>query len=100
MWRDDGLQHVAHAGYVVHNLCREVSHVLLTRDDLGGPIEEQGAHLRARHNAICLHEEAELGDQDLLDFAAVHTLLNGGTVYAVEPGRVPDGALLVAIFRY
>jgi hypothetical protein len=26
--------------------------------------------------------------------------LNGGTVYAVEPGQVPDQAHLAAVFRY
>ncbi len=49
---------------------------------------------------IRLHHEAEPGDQDLLDFAAVHTLLNGGTVYALELGEVPDRAPLAAVFRY
>jgi hypothetical protein len=53
-----------------------------------------------RTNAVVLHDEAEPGDGDLLDFAAVHTLLKGGTVYAVETNRVPDGAPLAAIFRY
>lgn len=40
------------------------------------------------------------GDQDLLDAAAVQSILNGGTVYAVEPEHVPDNALLAAVFRY
>jgi hypothetical protein len=40
------------------------------------------------------------GDQDLLDAAAVHTILNGGTVYAVGPEDVPDNGLLAAVFRY
>lgn len=51
-------------------------------------------------NVIQLHKEAEPGDEDLLDLAAVHTLLNGGTVYAVEPEKVPDDAGLAAVFRY
>jgi hypothetical protein len=49
---------------------------------------------------IQLHEECEPGDEDLLDFAAVHTLLNGGTVHAVKPEEVPDEGHLAAIFRY
>jgi hypothetical protein len=49
---------------------------------------------------VDIHSEAELGDEDLLDAAATHTLLNGGTVYAVEPEKVPDEALLAAVFRY
>ncbi|MBD2100523.1 hypothetical protein [Leptolyngbya sp. FACHB-261] len=49
---------------------------------------------------VQLHREAEPNDEDLLDFAAIHTLLNGGTVYAVEPGQVPDKAPVAAVFRY
>jgi hypothetical protein len=49
---------------------------------------------------VDLHEEQEPGDEDLLDFAAVHTLKNGGKVYAVQPGEVPDDAPLAAVFRY
>jgi hypothetical protein len=51
-------------------------------------------------NAVRLHEEAEPGDEDLLDLAAIHALLNGGTVYAVEPEKVPDESSLAAVFRY
>jgi hypothetical protein len=49
---------------------------------------------------VQLHKEAKPDDEDLLDFAAVQTLLNGGTVYAVEPEKVPDEAPLGAMFRY
>jgi hypothetical protein len=46
------------------------------------------------------HTEIEPHDEDLLDTAAVQTLLNGGTVYAVEPDQVPESAPLAAVFRY
>jgi len=51
-------------------------------------------------NMVHLHQEAEPADEDLLDLAAIQTLLNGGTVYAVEPEEVPDDAPLAAVFRY
>lgn len=51
-------------------------------------------------NVVQLHEEAGPGREDLLDFAAVQTLLNGGTVYAVEPERMPDESPLAAVYRY
>jgi hypothetical protein len=51
-------------------------------------------------NTVWVHEEAEPGDEDLLDFAAIQTLLNRGTVYAVEPEKVPDETLLAAVSRY
>ena len=47
-----------------------------------------------------LHEEAEFGDGDLLDFAAVQTLLNKGTVYVLDPEDVPGGAVTASVFRY
>jgi hypothetical protein len=47
-----------------------------------------------------MHADAEPGDEDLLNAAAVQTLLNGGTVYAVEPEKVPNSAPLAAVFRY
>jgi len=51
-------------------------------------------------NEVRWHQEIEPGDEDLLDLAAVHTLGNGGSVYAVEPEKAPDDALLAAVFRY
>jgi hypothetical protein len=49
---------------------------------------------------VHIHAEPEPGDEDLLDFAAVHTILNGGTVYAMKPEEMPDEAPLAAVFRY
>ena len=51
-------------------------------------------------NQIQVHNDAQPGDEDLLDSAAIQTLLNGGTVYAVEPDQVPEEAPLAAVFRY
>lgn len=50
--------------------------------------------------AVHLHVEPEPGDEDLLDFAAVHTFLNGGMVYALKPEEMPDETPLTALFRY
>lgn len=48
------------------------------------------------------HEEQGPESEDLLDLAAVHAYLNGGTVYAVAPDEVPgDGnGEVAAVFRY
>lgn len=46
------------------------------------------------------HDEPERGDGDLLDFAAVQTFLNGGTVYVTRPEKVPAGADAAALMRY
>jgi hypothetical protein len=57
-------------------------------------------HFDSETMTVHLHPEPQPDDEDMLDFAAIHTLLNGGTVYAVEPDKVPDGAPAAAIFRY
>lgn len=51
-------------------------------------------------NAVTSSKAAKPGDEELLDFAALHTLSNGGIVYAVEADKVPGGAPLAAVFRY
>lgn len=50
--------------------------------------------------AVDSHPEPEPEDYDLLDFAAIHTLLNGGDVFAVEPEKMPNDAPAAAIFRF
>jgi len=49
-------------------------------------------------NAVEIHTGKGPGDEDLLDFAAIHTLLNGGEVFAGED--VPGGGEACAVFRY
>jgi hypothetical protein len=54
----------------------------------------------ASSNRVDIHEEMQPGDVELLDLAAVHTLINGGTVYAVDSGHVPGDGPLAALLRY
>ena len=51
-------------------------------------------------NEIEFHDQMEFGDESLLDLAAVQTYLKGGTVYAVEPDKVPGGTTAAAVLRY
>ena len=46
------------------------------------------------------HDAQQPESEDLLDLAAVHTLINGGTVYAVPAEHVPDGGSVVATYRW
>jgi hypothetical protein len=62
--------------------------------------QEQWGLFDPTSETVYLHQEEETGDEDLLDFAAAHTLLNGGTVYAVEAEKVPFSTPIAAIFRY
>jgi hypothetical protein len=51
-------------------------------------------------NEVILEDKTILGNEDLLDFAAIHTLSSGGTVYAVDSNELPDNASIAAVFRY
>lgn len=61
---------------------------------------QQWGHFDVESRNVDLHEAEQTGDEDLLDFAAVYTLLNGGTVYAVPAEEVPGEGSLAAIFRF
>ena len=48
-----------------------------------------------------VHSDAQAGDYDLLDLAAVNTALQGGKVYFLAKDQLPDAAEVAAgIFRY
>jgi len=49
---------------------------------------------------VSLHDEQKVGDRDLLDLAAAHTMVNGGWVFVVEGEGVPGGGPSAAVFRY
>lgn len=51
-------------------------------------------------NEVKIHEQPEPGDEDLLDFAATHTFLSNGTVYAEKAEAIPGKSVVAAIFRY
>ena len=64
---------------------------------------EIDAHIWGRYdrdeNAVELHDGHDSGDEDLLDLAAVHTLVHGGTVHALRSENMPSEGL-AATFRY
>jgi len=47
-----------------------------------------------------LHDKPMPDDEDLLDLAAIQTLLNRGTVYALTQEKMPENSTTAAIFRY
>jgi len=51
-------------------------------------------------NTVTVHEEQKAGDGDLLNYAAVSAYLNGATVHALSPEKMPGGRGLAATFRY
>ncbi len=51
-------------------------------------------------DAIALAEKKEPGNEDLADYAAIQTFLNGGKVFVVAPDRLPGGSQMAAVYRY
>ncbi|SEM50888.1 hypothetical protein SAMN04489760_1194 [Syntrophus gentianae] len=51
-------------------------------------------------DTVLLDEKQEPGNEDLADFAAIQTFMNGGTVFVVAPDLLPGGARMAALFRY
>ena len=64
----------------------------------------EGAHVWGRFDEKSgkVHIEGEQSpeNEDLLDFAAIHTYLNGGTIYTCDEGEMPAEDPLAGIFRY
>jgi hypothetical protein len=52
------------------------------------------------NNKVLQEPGPTLENEDLLDFAAIHTILNSGQVYAVQPDELPGNGELAAILRY
>jgi hypothetical protein len=62
--------------------------------------ELQWGKFDAENSTVELHREPEPEDEDMLDFAALHTLLNGGKIYTLKPEEMPSDTKVAAIFRY
>lgn len=54
----------------------------------------------SENNQVLEESEPSPANEDLLDLAAMHTLLNSGQVYAVRPEELPGGGDIAAILRY
>jgi hypothetical protein len=51
-------------------------------------------------DTVTIHRDARPADENLLNLAVVHTILNGGSVYALDESEMPEGAAVAALFRY
>lgn len=57
-------------------------------------------HFDMATSEVVVHGSERSNGEDLLDYAAVHTLKNGGTVYVVEEQELPGDTAAAAILRY
>ncbi len=62
--------------------------------------EERWGTFDPRTLEVRVRDRPRPGDRDLLDFAAVRTLLTEGRVYAVPRDRMPGRAPMAALLRY
>jgi hypothetical protein len=62
--------------------------------------QQRWGTMDSQSDTVEVHGDMQPGDEDLLDRAAIETLLNGGVVFAVDPSKVPGDAGLAAIYRY
>ena len=70
-------------------------------DTLFTPVgQQQWGQFDATSGQLHIYDRPQPDTVDLLDETAVHTLLNGGTVHAVDPQEMPTEALVTAVFRY
>jgi len=91
-----------HTGKVSHELKEVVPAAYHGRIDVlfvAVGLQSWGSYEPATGDLL-LYPEAMAGAEDLLDFAAVHTLIQDGTVFALDPETVPDGPPGAAVFRY
>ena len=49
---------------------------------------------------VAFADTATTGGEDLFDLAAILTYLNGGSVFALHPEKIPQGLTVAALFRY
>lgn len=56
--------------------------------------------LDADRRLVEIRKEDGGGTEDLLNLAAIYTILSRGVVYAVPPAEMPDGAAVAAVFRF
>lgn len=64
------------------------------------PAAHRWGRFDAAARAVEIRRERHNGDEDLIDRAALETLLHGGTVYASAAGAVPGGGELAALYRF
>lgn len=70
-------------------------------DTLFVPVEEhRWGRFDPDANTVEIHESQQPGDGDLLNYAAVQSYLNGGSVHALRSANMPEGRGIAATFRY
>jgi len=62
--------------------------------------QDRWGRLDPETGRISTREHPEPGDEDLTELAAAETVSHGGAVYLLDRDRMPEGAVLAAVYRY
>jgi hypothetical protein len=89
---DRTTQDITEAASAAHN--GQVEILFLANDS------QQWGRFDPQINGVHLHQEPEPGDEELFDFTAMQTIINGGSVYVLDADKIPDGAPFAALLRY
>lgn len=60
----------------------------------------QWGHFEPETGRVVVHKTERPEAEDLLDFAAIHTIMHDGAVYTVTPDVIPKHAPVAAVLRY
>lgn len=60
----------------------------------------QWGRFEPENNTVFLSNEEKVGYQDLMDYTAIQTYLNGGKVYMLNKNEMPDNANMAALLKY
>lgn len=66
---------------------------------VAGDVRLWGTHDRDQRS-VTVHEKQQRGDENLIEYAAEHVLMTGGTLFVMDPGEMPAASPLAAILRY
>ena len=47
---------------------------------------------------MSVHSEARPGDENLVNLAVIHSILHGGSVYALPQADMPEGSVAARLF--
>jgi hypothetical protein len=73
---------------------KRVWHLFVAKDaQLWGKFDEM-------NNVLKIHPSQREGDEDLVDKAITHTILNAGEVHQLPLDQMPNKSMLAALFRY
>lgn len=93
------LSHTERASNDAHKIVPAAFYGRVERLLLARGVRQPG-HFDAGTGKVVVHKTDRPDSEDLLDLAAIQTLMHDGKVYPLPVSSIPDGSPLAAVFRY